>query len=168
MARVGVQFEIDANGILQVLARDLKTTQERVVAMSSAVDVNDSDVQRMVEESVEHAFTDLRLRRWVETKLRAQDTLGLAKNGLTQAGAALTAEEQTRIDSAIAGLQQALSTEEPPSQIGNLDGLEAGLQELDRATQTLADHLMDRAVEAMLQTKGLALLDRVATHSTGA
>src|SRR5204862_4197712 len=52
--RVGVQFEIDANGILKVLARDTRTGQEKVVEMKSAVDVDDSAVQKMVEESVEH------------------------------------------------------------------------------------------------------------------
>ena len=45
--RVGVQFEIDANGILHVLARDLKTGKEKVVEMKSAVDVEDSAVQQM-------------------------------------------------------------------------------------------------------------------------
>src|SRR5437763_16397226 len=49
--RVGVQFEIDSNGILHVLARDTRTVQEKIVEMKSAVDVNDADVQRMVEQS---------------------------------------------------------------------------------------------------------------------
>ncbi|MBL9128471.1 MAG: Hsp70 family protein, partial [Verrucomicrobiales bacterium] len=69
--RVGVQFEIDANGILHVLARDLKTGHQRVVEMKSAVDVSDADVQKMIEESVEHAFDDLKARQWIEAKLRA-------------------------------------------------------------------------------------------------
>ena len=73
--RVGVQFEIDANGILHVLARDTKTGQEKIVEMKSAVDVDDSAVQKMVEESVEHAFDDLAARRWVEAKLKANETL---------------------------------------------------------------------------------------------
>src|SRR5205085_5097815 len=46
--RVGVQFEIDSNGILHVLARDTRTGKEKVVEMKSAVDVNNADVQRMV------------------------------------------------------------------------------------------------------------------------
>jgi len=64
--RVGVQFEIDANGILHVLARDTKPGREKIVEMKSAVDVDDSAVQKMVEESVEHAFDDLAARRWIE------------------------------------------------------------------------------------------------------
>ncbi len=65
--RVGVQFEIDANGILHVLARDTRTGREKIVEMKSAVDVDDTAVQQMVEESVEHAFDDLAARRWIES-----------------------------------------------------------------------------------------------------
>src|SRR6202012_5967061 len=65
-ARVGVQFEIDADGILHVLARDTRTGKQKIVPMKSAVDVADEQVQKMVEESVEHAFEDLRARQWVE------------------------------------------------------------------------------------------------------
>ena len=72
---MGVQFEIDANGILHVLARDIQTGHERVVEMKSAVDVADAAVQQMVEESVEHAFTDLAARRWIEAKLKANEVL---------------------------------------------------------------------------------------------
>ena len=70
--RVGVQFEIDANGILHVLARDTKTGHEKVVQMKSAVDVADEQVQKMVEESVEHAFEDLAARRWVEAQAKSR------------------------------------------------------------------------------------------------
>src|SRR5271154_6102675 len=84
--RVGVQFEIDANGILHVLARDVKTGKEKIVEMKSAVDVDDSAVQKMVEESVEYAFEDLAARRWIEAKLKANETLAATKSALTTCG----------------------------------------------------------------------------------
>ena len=74
--RVGVQFEIDANGILHVLARDTRTGREKIVEMKSAVDVDDAAVQKMVEESVEHAFEDLAARRWIEARLKAHGNAG--------------------------------------------------------------------------------------------
>ena len=83
MPRVGVQFEIDANGILHVLARDTKTGREKIVEMKSAVDVDDSAVQKMVEESVEYAFEDLAARRWIEAKLKASETLTATKSAIT-------------------------------------------------------------------------------------
>src|SRR6266699_1358468 len=84
VARVGVQFEIDANGILHVLARDLQTGQQKVVEMKSAVDVDDAEVQKMVEASVEHAFDDLRARQWIEAKLRARQTAAATRKGLAE------------------------------------------------------------------------------------
>src|SRR5208282_4144947 len=81
--RVGVQFEIDADGILHVLARDTKTGKEKIVEMKSAVDVDDTAVQQMVDESVAHAFEDLAARRWIEAKLRAQATLAATRKALT-------------------------------------------------------------------------------------
>src|SRR5204862_3557624 len=80
--RVGVQFEIDANGILHVPARDIKTGKEKIVEMKSAVDVDDAAVQQMVEESVEHAFEDLAARRWVEAKLKANQLIAATRKGL--------------------------------------------------------------------------------------
>ena len=81
MAKMGVQFEIDADGILHVLARDIKTGNEKIVEMRSAVDVDDDDVQQMIEESVEHAFDDIEERRWVEAQLRAEQTTEATRKG---------------------------------------------------------------------------------------
>jgi len=76
---LGVQFEIDANGILHVLARDTKTGKQKIVEMKSAVDVDDAAVQKMVEESVEHAFEDLAARRWVEARLKADQLISATR-----------------------------------------------------------------------------------------
>src|SRR5207302_2698885 len=71
--RVGVQFEIDANGILHVLARDIKTGKEQIVQIKSAVDVSDEAVERMLADSLEHAFDDMNERAWVEAKVKADE-----------------------------------------------------------------------------------------------
>src|SRR5438445_3182396 len=85
--RVGVQFEIDANGILHVLARDVRTNHQRVMEMKSAVDVDDAAVQKMVEESVEHAFEDLAARRWIEGKLKADALITATRKALADCAA---------------------------------------------------------------------------------
>ena len=87
-ARVGVQFEIDADGILHVLARDTKTGEERVVEMRSAVDVSDEQVEQMIAESVEHAFEDLHARLLVETRLKSREMLPAVRHALDLAGRA--------------------------------------------------------------------------------
>ena len=149
-ARVGVQFEIDANGILHVLARDVRSGREKVVAMKSAVDVDDADVQRMVEESVEHAFDDLRARQWVEAKLQAGQTIAATQKALAECKDELDAATLQRIASRLRILEGLIGEEN-----GNPQELKKAHAELDEATQPLADLLMDRAMEAVLKRKGL-------------
>ena len=153
--RVGVQFEIDSNGVLHVLARDTRTGKEKVVEMKSAVDVNDADVQRMVEESVEHAFDDLASRRWIEAKLKAQETIKATRNGLAQVGAEITLEQKHLIESALVGLETALSEENTATQTGDLQKLKSAHHILDEATKPLSELMMDKAMEAMLRKRGL-------------
>jgi molecular chaperone DnaK len=153
--RVGVQFEIDADGILHVLARDIATGREMVVPMRSAVDVNDVDVQRMVEESVEHAFDDLRARQWIEAKLRASETVVATRKGLTECQAELTPLDRTSIEEALAKVEDALATEDTRTRIGDVARLKAANAALDEATRGLADLMMDKAMEALLRKRGM-------------
>src|SRR5262249_7204383 len=95
--RVGVQFEIDANGILHVLARDIKTGKETILEMKSAVDVEDCLVQQMVEESVEHAFDDLAARRWIETKLKANELIAATRKGLADCAGELESSYKEQV-----------------------------------------------------------------------
>jgi molecular chaperone DnaK len=153
--RVGVQFEIDANGILHVLARDLKTGRQKVVEMKSAVDVSDADVQRMVEESVEHAFDDLKARQWIEAKIRAGETLAATRKALSEHGAELEPAYRKRVEDALAAVEAALETEDSRTRIGDTPRLKGANQALDEATQQLADLMMDKAMEAMLRKQGM-------------
>ncbi len=153
VARVGVQFEIDANGILHVLARDVATGQEKVVKMSSAVDVDDAAVQRMVEESVEHAFDDLAERRWIETSFKATQIIEAARKGLGRCAEELDSDARARIEAALQEVQLLLAnaTADP-------DGtakLQSACQALDVASRPLAEILMDRAMEDLLKKRGV-------------
>ena len=153
--RVGVQFEIDANGILQVLARDIKTGNQTVVQMKSAVDVEDSQVQRMVEESVEHAFDDLAARRWIEAKLKAAELIAATRKGLADCAQELEPESRTQVEAALKKVETAVAGESSETGSGDLNELKAACAALDEATKPLADLLMDRAMETMLRKRGI-------------
>ena len=155
LPRVGVQFEIDADGILHVLARDTRTGREKIVEMKSAVDVDDAAVQQMVEESVEHAFTDLAARRWIEAKLRANETLAATRKALADCAKEMDADYREKIESAARGVEDALNTENSAGGSGDLKKLQIALVALDEATKPLADLLMDRAMESLLRKRGL-------------
>ncbi len=140
-ARVGVQFEIDANGILHVLARDTKTGAQKIVAMTSAVDVSDEAVEKMLEESLEHAFEDMSDRVFVEAKLKSDELLPAVRQALAQAGGELCADERTLIAQRVAEVESALAT-------GAGQPLKRANTALDEATQRLATILIERAMRA--------------------
>jgi molecular chaperone DnaK len=153
--RVGVQFEIDANGILHVLARDTKTGREKTVEMKSAVDVEDSAVQKMVEESVEHAFTDLAARRWIEARLKADETLAATRSALAACAGGIDQDYREKIEAAAREVAAVLAAENPETGFGDLKKLQPAVAALDEVTKPLADFLMDQAMEELLRKRGL-------------
>jgi molecular chaperone DnaK len=153
--RVGVQFEIDANGILHVLARDTRTGAQKIIEMKSAVDVADAEVEKMVEESVQHAFEDLRARQWIEAKLRATETLAAAHKGRADCAGEIDAKCQEQIESAMRGVEEILAGENQETQTGDVNRLKAAIATLDESSKPLAELLMDKAMEAMLRKRGM-------------
>ena len=153
-AKVGVQFEIDADGILHVLARDIKTGNEKLVEMASAVEVDDAEVQQMIEESVEHAFDDIEERRWIEAKLRAEQTTEATRKGLESLGDELAADQREAIKSALAAVESLLAKREQEEPATAAELKEAN-GKLDAATQPLAERMMDRVMEEMLEKRGV-------------
>ena len=154
VAKVGVQFEIDADGILHVLARDIKTGNEKIVEMRSAVDVDDDDVQQMIEESVEHAFDDIEERRWVEAQLRAEQTTEATRKGLETYGGELPEEQRAEIETALAEVAALLTEKEKGGPV-TAASLKDSNARLDSVTQPLAELMMDRVMEQMLENRGV-------------
>lgn len=138
-ARVGVQFEIDASGILHVLARDTKTGAQKVVEMTSAVDVSDEAVEKMLEESLEHAFEDMSDRVFVEAKLKSDELLPAVRQALAQTGTELDTDELALIAQRVAEVEAALAA-------GAGQPLKRANTALDEATQRLATLLIERAL----------------------
>ena len=154
MAKVGVQFEIDADGILNVLARDIKTGNEKVVEMRSAVDVDDADVQQMIEESVEHAFDDIEERRWIEAKLRLEQTTAATLKGMEAYGSDLPEDQQREIEIALTEAEGLLSEKEKGGAL-TATSLKEFNSKLDSVTKPLADLMMDKVMEQMLKKQGV-------------
>lgn len=141
-ARVGVQFSIDENGILEVLARDTKTGVDTVVKIeSAAVDVDDAEVEKMIGESVDFAFEDMAERIFTEARLKAEELLPAVEvvlsSGLVEEG------ERLEIDDAVAAVRAALEA-------GGANVLKAAVGRLDVATEAVAARLVDAAMEAAL------------------
>ena len=148
-ARVGVQFEIDADGILKVLARDTKTGADTVLEISrSAVDVNDEAVERMISESVDHAFEDMEERVRTGEELKSRELLAAVDAALPAAGDALPEGDRETILAAAAAVRAAL--EGAPAAV-----LKAANKVLDASTERLAAVLVERAMDEAMARRGL-------------
>ncbi|MEP6603571.1 MAG: Hsp70 family protein [Spartobacteria bacterium] len=139
--RVGVQFEIDANGILHVLARDTQSGAERIVEMTSAVDVSDEAVEAMLADSLEHAFEDVSERRWTETKLKAEEMLAAVDAALQIGGDKIDISERADILGKAEQVRSALQSRK-------IDMLKEANEALDAATQKLAALIVEQAMSA--------------------
>jgi molecular chaperone DnaK (HSP70) len=104
----------------------------------------------MVEESVEHAFEDLEARRWIEAKLRANETIAATRKGLVDFGGELPETERMAIEQGLEIIEQLIAAE-----TGNSQTLKAAHAALDETTKPLAQLMMDKAMEAMLKKRGL-------------
>lgn len=138
-ARVGVQFSLDADGILEVLARDTAAGTEKIVEIRSAVEVSDEAVEAMLAGSLEHAFEDMDARIFTEARLKAEEMLPAVEAALAQLGSELPEAEIAEIHKQTAEVTAALATKETSR-------LKQALSALDQATQTLATRLMERAM----------------------
>jgi len=142
-ARMGVQFRIDENGILEVLVRDVSTQIDTVVKLgNAAVNVDDEAVETMVSQSVEHAFTDMAERVFTEARLKAEELLPAVEAALEQ-GLALP-EERAEIASSADAVRSALKA-------GTANPLKTAVQRLDKATEALAARLVEQAMAEALE-----------------
>ena len=139
-ARVGIQFEIDANGLLHVLARDIATGVDQKVVVESAVEVSDEAVEKMLADSLEHAFVDMDERVFTEACLKADEMIPAVAHALDQLPE-VSGEERVRIEELVNSVREAKDTR-------SLGKLKRSLNELDQATEPLAALLVEKAMRS--------------------
>ena len=150
LPRIEVKFLIDANGILQVGAKDVRTGEQHMIEVQPSYGLNDSDIERMLEESIEFAEQDFAERQTIEARTEAESILTATNKALSNANAAtLNDTERARVESAIAALTSAV-------QGSDYKLIRRQIDDLNHATEHLAELLMDSAVQSALQGKNLA------------
>ncbi len=144
LAQVDVTFLVDADGLLTVTAREQRSGQEMTVTVQPAHGLSPEEVERLVLESVDHAQEDFRARLLIELRNKADAELRHTEKGLRQAGDSLSPAERSAVDAATAAVREAQAGDDP-------DRLRAALDALARATQPLAERLMNAVVAATLR-----------------
>jgi len=147
LPRVEVKFLIDANGILSVAARDLRTGQEHTVEVKPSYGLSDDEVERMILESIEHAEVDFAATQLIGVRNDAETILRATTGALAgEQAQELSAEERQRIETARAALQEAMGSDDHRL-------IRERLEELNQATHNLAELLMNTAVRAAVKGK---------------
>jgi Fe-S protein assembly chaperone HscA len=150
LPRIEVRFLIDANGILQVGAKDLRNGQQHSVEVQPSYGISDAEIERMLEESIEYAEQDFAERQVIEARTEAEAILAATQKALTSPQAAgLSAEERAAISANIAALKESTS--------GNdYKLIRKRIDELNQATLHLAELVMNSAVSTALEGRKLA------------
>jgi Fe-S protein assembly chaperone HscA len=150
LQRIEVRFLIDANGILQVAAKDLRTGEGHSIEVQPSYGINDSEIERMLEESIEYAEQDFAERQLIEARTESESILTATAKALANPQVAgLSAEEGVKIAASVAALQEAAAG-------SDYKLIRKGIDELNHATEHLAELLMNSAVSTALEGRKLA------------
>jgi len=146
MPKIEVTFLIDANGILQVQAKELRTGKAASIEVKPTYGLTEAEVERMVEESFAYAEADVEARLLIETRNEADTVITHVERALRQGADLVGEEERGRIRTALEALRAARQTDDR-------DRIRELTTELNRATEHLADVMMDAALRGALASK---------------
>jgi Fe-S protein assembly chaperone HscA len=150
LPRIEVKFLIDANGILQVAAKDLRTGEQHSIEVQPSYGISDNEIERMLEESIEYAEQDFAERQLIEARTESESILvATAKALANEQSANLPSVERAAIETAIIALKAAAAGTDYKL-------IRKRIDELNHATEHLAELLMNSAVTTALQGRKLA------------
>jgi molecular chaperone DnaK len=149
LARIEVKFLIDANGILQVAARDLRTSEQHTVEVQPSYGLSDTEIERMLEESIEYAEQDFAERQVIEARTEAETILAATDKALADPRSQeISAAERKAIAESEAQLRAALAGSDYKLMRTRID-------EINAATAHLAEVLMNGALQTAFEGKRL-------------
>ena len=154
MPRIEVRFQIDANGILSVSARELRTSIEQTIEVKPSYGLTDQEVERMLIESFEHAEADFEARLLIEARNEAETVILATEKALRRsdfdriAAESLEAGERERIEDALADAKRAIGSDDR-------EKIQRKTETLNEATRHLAEVVMNRSVREALAGKNV-------------
>jgi molecular chaperone DnaK len=146
MPKIEVTFLIDANGILQVMAKEQRSGKAASIEVKPTYGLSESDVERMIEDSFTYAEADVETRMLIEARNEADTVLTHAGRALRQGAELVSAAERASIEAAVAALREARDRDDR-------DRIHGATTAVNRATEHLAEVMMDAALKGALGSK---------------
>jgi len=150
--RIHVAFMIDANGILNVSARELRSGKEASVQITPAHGLTREEVDRMVKESYAHAVADLTAHRLIDLRNEANRILKAVEKSLVSAPNVLSAEQGAKLDAAVADLKAKMDGDDP-------DAIYEAMRAVNEASMPLTQAQMDEVLRRTIKGKRLDEFD---------
>jgi molecular chaperone DnaK (HSP70) len=144
--RIEVTFLIDANGILNVTASDMRTGQSQSIEVKPSYGLSDGEVERMIEDSFKFAQEDVSARRLIEARLDAGALVVTTEKSLAEGAALVAQQEVAAIRSALAALNAAKEGSDPSA-------IRARMADLEQAAKPLSVAMLDDSLKRSLQGK---------------
>ena len=138
--QIEVTFDIDANGIVNVNAKDLGTGKEQAITITGGTALEDDEIERMIKDAEQHANEDAKKKELVETRNMAEGMVTSTEKMLEENKDKATDEEVTAINDANDKLKKLLENEDL-----SIDDLKNGIDELAKASQSFAEKLYAEA-----------------------
>jgi molecular chaperone DnaK len=132
--QIEVAFDIDANGIVHVSAKDLGTSKEQKITITSSSGLNDGEIERMVKDAEAHSDEDKERRRQVETRNRLDSLVYNTEKTYNEQKEKLSAEDKGQLDQALADGKKALESEDAKR-------MEEAISKLEQASHKMAERL---------------------------
>ena len=136
--QIEVTFDIDANGILKVSAKDLGTGKEQKITITSSSGLSEDQIQQMVHDAEAHADEDKKQREKIDTKNQAESIVYQTEKQLSENGDKIPADIKGKIESGIANLKEAIKTDDT-------DKIKAALADLEKDMHAFAQELYKNA-----------------------
>ncbi|MDE3113997.1 MAG: Hsp70 family protein, partial [Pseudomonadota bacterium] len=149
--QVEVTFDIDANGIVSVTAKDKATGKEQQIRIQASGGLSDADIDKMVKEAEAHATEDKKRKALVEARNHGEALIHSTEKALSEHSDKVGADERTAIENAMADLKEAVKGED-------VDAIQAKTQALAQASMKLGE-AMYKAQEAQGAASGEAPAD---------
>ena len=148
LPKVEIQFLLNADGILVVKAKELRSGVEQIIEVKPALDLTDDQVEKMLQDSIDNAAADMVLRALVEAKTEGEQLLAVTEKFMVKHQSLLSPDEVTQTALALQALQLAITMEDK-----NL--IQAKIESLNETTRPFAERAMDEAVKGALKGKSI-------------
>ena len=147
--QIEVTFDIDANGIVNVSAKDLGTGKEQHISITSSTKMSKEDIQKAVDDAAKYAEEDKKRKEAVDAKNNAENLVFQCEKALTDFGDKVSADEKAAVQPKIDALKEALKTD-------NTDDIKAKSDELQKAFSEIATKVYQAAGAAAQAAQGAA------------